>query len=493
MNNKLYNRHTAYTPNIVLQRTLILATFWLIFGILPATAQFDLNDPTMQRAQQILPKAFSCYTRKQHDSAIVYLRKILDLKPPVSPLLSAYIYYHIGANLCLLGQKDKSLAAFTKAVEGGFAERDEMAENTDLIPLRTLPQFDSILVKAEANANALKLYNITRWDNSGLGFAPIHLFDSWTNERLQQLRKKYQLDTLRTPERTELDVQIAALSWVHHRWKHNPLNIAFRPDALDILDSAAAGATYRCAEYAEVLCQVLQALGYPARVVELHSKGVSFGIAKAHVATEVWNNDLRKWIYLDAQTNAMWKHGITLLNSSEIRDMIIDKHLDSLEMYAFPSRWLSHEQIKPSEWLRYFHYLFFRLENRYCERPESVLGLAPLCYLRRDQTPELLYQGMPRALESTMSSNKIYPPMNVVHADIIGVSVTKPLIDIRFTQAVPSFSYYHITANGGISIQFSELFSWHIQHGNNTLVVRGVNQAGVMGPPMTIELEYAAK
>lgn len=83
--------------------------------------------------------------------------------------------------------------------------------------------------------------------------------------------------------------------------------------------------------------------------------------------------------------------------------------------------------------------------------------------------------------------------MNVVHADIIGVSVTKPLIDIRFTQAVPSFSYYHITANGGISIQFSELFSWHIQHGNNTLVVRGVNQAGVMGPPMTIELEYAAK
>lgn len=487
------NTHTpvSYIANVLFRKTVIVVLLGLVFGILPASGQFNLNDPSMQQAQEILPKAFSCYTRKQHDSAIVYLRQILNLKPPVSPLLSSFIYYHIGANLCLAGRKDKAIEAFTKAVNSGFAEKDEMAENTDLVPLRTMPQFDSILAKAEANANALKLYNITRWENPGLGFALLHTFDSSKNERMERLRTKYQLDTLRTPERTELDVQIAALNWVHHRWKHNPLNIAPRPDALEILDSTDAGATYRCAEYAEVLSQVLQALGYPARVVELHSKGVSFGLAKAHVATEVWNNDLRKWIYVDAQTNAMWKHSNIPLNAAEIRDMIMDKRLDSLQMYVFPSRWLPTDQVKPGEWLRYFYFLFFRFENRFFERPNDMLGLAPLCYLRKDQTPELLYQGMPRPLESTVSPNKVYPAMNVVHADIISVSLANPLIELRFTQAVPSFSYYSVTVNGTTTIQFSNEFQWRIQKGKNKIEVRGVNQGGVMGPPMTIELEYA--
>lgn len=455
-----------------------------------ARAQFNLTLPSMQRAQEIIPKAFSNYSHGKHDSAIIYLQQILALKPPVSPLLRSFVKYHLGVNYCLYGKKEEALAALEDAVDSGFAEGEELEKNIDLIPLRNSPRFDKILDRAQHNASTLKRYDITRWENSGLGFSSLHTFDAWSNKKFATLREKYKLDTLRKPGFSELDAQVSIMNWVHNRWKHNPLNIAPRLDAIDILDSVEQGVTYRCVEYAIVLCQALQASGYPARVIELHSKGVSYGVAKGHVATEAWNNELRKWIYLDAQTNAAWKHGNTFLNASEVRDMILDNRLDSLEMYAFPSSWLDREQIFPGEWLKYFYYLYYRLENRYAENPESMTGLAPLCYLRPNQTPELLYQGLPRSLETTANPGKIYPMLNLVHANITQVSIDLPEIDLIFEQAMPSFSRYAINSNGIESFQSGDEFKWQIHHGKNTIIVRAVNQAGIMGPPMVIELDY---
>ncbi len=464
--------------------------FLIIDSNLSATAQFNLTIPSMQTAQELLPHAFANYTRKNYDSAVIYLNQILAVRPAISPLLASFVNYHLGVNYCLSGKKEQALSALEAAVGGGFAESDELLRNTDLISLHRLSRFDSILMRAERNASALKLYDITLWNNKGLGFSYLYSFDSWSNGKMIKLREKYHLDTLRKPDDTELDVQIRILNWTHNRWKHNPLNIASNQDADVILDSVAVGASYRCAEYAAVLTQALQAMGYPARVVELHSKGVSYGIAKAHVAVEVWNNELMKWVFLDPQNNAAWKHGNTLLNADEIRELILDNHLDSLEMYVFPSTWLRKETIFPSEWLKYFYYLFYRFENQFAERPELMQSFAPLCYLRDNQTPELLYQGIPRALVTTSNSLKVYPTMNLVHADIAAVSIDTPFIDLVLNTTMPSFNYFEIKANGITTKQLHKDFRWAITHGKNSIVVKAVNQAGVKGPPMLIELEY---
>ncbi|GAB1429329.1 hypothetical protein MASR2M18_01600 [Ignavibacteria bacterium] len=475
---------------VVLQYTAVCVT--LLICTIAARAQFNLTLPSMQSAQEIFPKAFSCYSHKKYDSAIIYLQRILAIKPPVSPLLRSFVKYHLAVNYCLNGKKEEALAALESAVGSGFAESEELEKNADLISLRNIPRFDRILDNARHNAAVLKRYDITRWENSGLGFALLHGFDAWSNEKFVKLREKYKLDTLRKPGFSELDEQISIMNWVHNRWKHNPLNIAPKFDVIDILDSVEQGVTYRCVEYAIVLSQTLQAMGYPARVIELHSKGVSYGVAKGHVAAEVWNNDLRKWIYLDAQTNAAWKYGNMFLNAAELRDMILDDRLDSVQMYVFPSSWLMREQVYPGEWIKYFYYLYYRLENHYAEDPESMTGLAPLCYLRPNQTPELLYQGLPRSLETTANFYKVYPVLNIVHADITQVSINSSEIDLKFEQAMPSFSRYAINSNGMESFQSDDEFKWHIQHGKNTITVRAVNQAGIMGPPMIIELNYDA-
>lgn len=98
------------------------------------------------------------------------------------------------------------------------------------------------------------------------------------------------------------------LTWVHRQWEHANDHVT-EADALHVLDRAAAGERFACVEYTIVLTQVLNAIGIPARRLQLFRSDRHQGYGRGHVVSEAWIDDLARWVVLDGQNGAWWTTG----------------------------------------------------------------------------------------------------------------------------------------------------------------------------------------
>jgi len=124
------------------------------------------------------------------------------------------------------------------------------------------------------------------------------------SEKLTLLRKNWKLDDIVAPGKTEMDKFILLRNWVRLQWPHNEGNCGRPWNAINIL-SAPAGDHGMCVHFGVTFTQCALALGYNARQIILNN----------HYVSEVWSNDLRKWILLDVeavQTEGWDRHGTAM-------------------------------------------------------------------------------------------------------------------------------------------------------------------------------------
>lgn len=95
------------------------------------------------------------------------------------------------------------------------------------------------------------------------------------------------------------------LDWVTARWEHANGHVDNR-DALEVLERVDAGERFACVEYTIVLSQALNALGIPARSLNLLMRDHHTGAGRGHVVSEAWIDDLARWVLLDGQNGAWW-------------------------------------------------------------------------------------------------------------------------------------------------------------------------------------------
>lgn len=451
------------------------------------------NANAQETPQELIPRAFSEYSAKKYRNALRIYDRILKMDPPIEQSLRAFVLFHRAINYAMLHEDDSAMLSLRTAVDNGFAEVEDLQIYNDLQNLRKLPQYEEILVKAKENIAKKKVFNVEEWENPGLGFSYLHQFDSVGLADLVQLRLMYSLDTLKKNSMNQITHQVTVMNWVHGLWRHNPIQSAPSQKCLDILQEVKKGQTFRCMEYASVLAQSLQSLGYSARILELCSEGMSYGLAKAHAAVEVWNDDLQKWIFLDPQNNALWKNKEEFCNADEVREIIETKKDDSLVMIVFPSSWLAVENINPSVWRKYFYYIFLHYDNRYTSNPDILQQLAPICYLRRGQTPELLYQGMPREIDFSTNREKIYPRLNLTHVAVKSVEHQEtPTVTMELTHSINSFDHFDVQLDNGKTNEVRTLgLSWNLRRGKNTMTIKGVNKAGLKGKETKVAIEYS--
>lgn len=451
------------------------------------------NANAQETPQELIPRAFSEYSAKKYRNALRIYDRILKMDPPIEQSLRAFVLFHRAINYAMLHEDDSAMLSLRTAVDNGFAEVEDLQIYNDLQNLRKLPQYEEILEKAKENIAKKKVFNVEEWENPGLGFSYLHQFDSVGLADLVQLRLMYSLDTLKKNSMNQITHQVTVMNWVHGLWRHNPIQSAPSQKCLDILQEVKKGQTFRCMEYASVLAQSLQSLGYSARILELCSEGMSYGLAKAHAAVEVWNDDLQKWIFLDPQNNALWKNKEEFCNADEVREIIETKKDDSLVMIVFPSSWLAVENINPSVWRKYFYYIFLHYDNRYTSNPDILQQLAPICYLRRGQTPELLYQGMPREIDFSTNREKIYPRLNLTHVAVKSVEHQEtPTVTMELTHSINSFDHFDVQLDNGKTNEVRTLgLSWNLRRGKNTMTIKGVNKAGLKGKETKVAIEYS--
>lgn len=456
------------------------------------------NSPTKHEivpAEATLSKGLINFESKNYSEAIKLLQEYLSYNP--SNNFAAFAYYYVGCSYAQIGQKDSALHCLNLAGEKGFAEWQQALKEPTLEVVRKFPAFAKAVDSFKNNAISERIYQVTQWDNASLGWASLHYFSDYTHSKAKKLRQLYRLDTLLIGKTTQLQKQIAVMGWVHNLWVHDIANICPSLDALTILQQVKEGKRFRCVEYSVVLSQALKAVGFPARAIELHKEGMSFGVGKGHAVTEVWNDDLGKWILLDPQNNAVWKKKDTILNAVEIRQILLSKDTALTNILAvdlYPSRWRDN-RFNLSDWMEYFYYLSFRYKNQLLENPEHPK--LEICLLAEGQKPELLCQGLSRQINYTNNSKKIYPILNRVHIDVspealsyVSQKSQVNSIICELSNNAPWFDHYVISVNGVTSVQKSSSFKWKLNLGVNKLEISAVNKAGVVGAPSNIEIIY---
>lgn len=132
--------------------------------------------------------------------------------------------------------------------------------------------------------------------------------EPYDHPSLIRLRKEHQLDGVVKSARSELEIIELLAAWTATRWKTSHLAESYpKWNALDILATHRDGSTVGgfCQQYSVVFLQACAAFGIPGRIVSL-SQGPQGSLGdkikgSGHEITEIWSNEHRKWIYIDAQ------------------------------------------------------------------------------------------------------------------------------------------------------------------------------------------------
>jgi len=147
--------------------------------------------------------------------------------------------------------------------------------------------------------------------------------DTLNNDYLRRLRNNYGLDTLISNSKNQLESVKIVLAWTRRQWNHSGSNTPQKSDAISILEEAKAGKSFRCVEYGIVSAAALNSIGLPARVIGLKSRDVEkVKYGAGHVAAEVYLPELKKWVFLDGQFNAIAMLNNVPLNAVELKHAI---------------------------------------------------------------------------------------------------------------------------------------------------------------------------
>ncbi|MDF1699371.1 MAG: transglutaminase domain-containing protein, partial [Saprospiraceae bacterium] len=188
-------------------------------------------------------------------------------------------------------------------------------------------------------------------------------YQTETSAYLDDLKAAYPLDFI-TDAMSDSEVVLAVLDWTNSRWNHNGNNSPSKNDAITILNEADEGLEFPCFAYAIVLRDQLSALGYKARTVYLKTHDAENRKSPpGHVATEVYLDDLQKWVFIDGQFNVMPTLNSIPLNGVEFQDAIGG----SYDQFVLQS--VSNEVIDKKNYVDFvYDYLFYfdtSLDNRY--------------------------------------------------------------------------------------------------------------------------------
>jgi hypothetical protein len=124
-------------------------------------------------------------------------------------------------------------------------------------------------------------------------------------DRLAPSREQLLLERLPARTTSAWETARRLLHWTNSRWEHANDHVEHK-DAVHVLDRVDGGERFACVEYSIVLSQSLNAVGIPARTVELRMRDYHTGFGRSHVVSEAWIDDLGWWILLDGQNNAWW-------------------------------------------------------------------------------------------------------------------------------------------------------------------------------------------
>ncbi|MHB9027986.1 MAG: hypothetical protein ACYC9O_04410 [Candidatus Latescibacterota bacterium] len=327
----------------------------------------------------------------------------------------------------------------------------------------------------------------------------------------QELRKRENLDQVIAGSKTQFEAQVRILNHVSGRWTHSGAFPEYPLwDAKSILKRIeTAGSGGYCLMFNTLLCGMLQAYGWNARLAH-----ITF-----HEICEVWNDELGKWIFLDADGMNNYNYLLTTgepLGMYELHNLFID--------YYYPDR--------PIDWMNDWHSWMDPIPGKpfpvgrgsltYHEPPmhysshDYLTGFINAGFLRYVPRNNWYEKPYPKPLthnsfapwdgfanwydakssyqrqfsRHTDRSRDLWPDLNLVHVDAT-TGFANDRLFLRFETYTPNFCHFEANQNGSGWKEVPDRWVWLLGSGRNTLQVRAVNKLGNAGKPSVLAVNYA--
>jgi len=343
-------------------------------------------------------------------------------------------------------------------------------------------------------------------------------WEDYRCELLRTLRARFELDAVVAGAQTEFEAIMRLSRWAYEAplkdCTHFPWNV------LDWLalernrEGHIVRNTYTqrrrdamCLYPNVVLAAACLSMGIPARHVNLHSEGMT-----GHEIAEVWSNDYRKWIHLDATRDYYWYDPRTCvpLSTLEIHQVLADR-LEETERWDRPYlfrqdlrameedlpialREGDHEHSVKEGALTMFHtFCHFRIvprTNVFSQpRPLPVSQGTEVWawngYLNwaDDKVPPLLHFS-----NHTNRQADFYPSLNQTH--LTAERTDDPDVLRVYTETeTPCFEGYEAKVDSQEWQDEGAEFRWTLHKGVNLLQIRSRNTAGVKGISSVLAVE----
>ena len=331
-------------------------------------------------------------------------------------------------------------------------------------------------------------------------------YEKFDEPQLAELRATYKLDEVVSGAKSEIEKMIKLRNWVCAQWNYDP-PIPYYPawDAREILQLRKGF----CVQYAIVYMQCALSLGMQARFVFGHFPNVVLkgrGVS-GHEVTEVWSNDLCKWVMMDAQRD----ESFVSRRTGVLADML-ELHEDQLDTY-FPQgmdeQGAAFDEGRPSEGMLWWKGLepTTRPEKPVLDIKWGYMQWMPRNNFYAHRFPEPLRQGQTWNWTGYWNWQDARSPMEWRFG-----RYTRRRSDINWTinqvrwaaapaeqqgtvrlamgTVTPDFETFLVSIDCGEWRPSSDTFDWLLHAGRNRLEMRVRNRAGVLGCKSWIEAEY---
>ncbi len=316
---------------------------------------------------------------------------------------------------------------------------------------------------------------------------------------LETLRSEFKLQDVVAGAPDEWTAQRRLKDWIFRQIpggmpKTNPKN------SVEILRLAAQGEKFYCSHYAMTYVECAQALGWQTRRIAVDRRHGPAGMTSAHHGVaEVWSNQFRKWVVMDAQSNLHFeKEGIPL-SGWEIRAEWLEnqgKDVDHV-VGAPPAAAMKNPAMvwhvpDPDEIAVYF---WLAIDD------SALPGTTVKRILPRDRwnMNQIWYQNDGETKRGRMHNgyvnNSFVPVSGYDEANwtvgIVEVALTEAsrgALRMSLASYCPNRTAYQISTDGvsWTSVKDEKQVTWNLKAGWNMLRLRTMSRGGVMGPETAV-------
>lgn len=324
---------------------------------------------------------------------------------------------------------------------------------------------------------------------------------------LKELRRRYGLDKVIAKGKTEFEQILLLRYWVSRRWDHGYCNVnEWSKTGLQYLRRAEKGECFTCAIFAFTLTEVLTAMGFPARNITMAQADTDFigpDDEIGHCVTEVWSNQFRKWVVLDADASAHFELNGIPLSALEVRNAWINKtwkkvafvrgkHIPKVvRMGPSDTPPLAQLQANMKRFVKYntmeyYHNLEFHTSS--CHYTQRKRPFFMLIWSDKNSPPRIVRQNVavdPTLRVTTQIESDIYPMLNHVHLSANcsrrAKGIPVPLLNVSLETETPWFARFEARIDKRKWQRTSRRFTWKLHNGKNVIEARPVNKFGREG------------